>query len=324
MFMTRTATVILVALIGLLLVPGAAGRPEWPTRPIQVIVAFSPGGGTDILARTIVPFIERNLGASLAVINRPGGGGEVGFTALARARPDGYTIGFINLPPLLTIPIERDAGFSLADFAPIANLVDDPGAFNVHADSPFQNLQDLIAFARANPGVVTVGTSGIGGDDHLAMLFFEQATGVDLTHVPFAGAAPNRTALLGRHISVGAFNISEAIEFARAGRIRVLGKMAAERWEMAPEVPTFREQGVDITIASDRGIAAPRGVPKEILDRIAAAVEKAVNDPAFREIARKQFLPLRYMARAEFEAYLSAMNDRYRRLWETSPWVVRR
>jgi tripartite-type tricarboxylate transporter receptor subunit TctC len=308
---------------GLLLVSMALAQAAWPTRPITVIVAFPAGGGTDILARTIEPFLERYLDASLVIVNKPGAGGQVGFTALARATPDGYTIGFINLPPVLTIPIERDAGFTLADLEPIANMVEDPGAFNVHVDSPFHSLQDLIDYAKANPGRVTVGTSGVGSDDHIAMLLFEQATGVDLVHVPFAGAAPNRTALLGRHITVGSFNISEAADLIRAGKIRSLGQMAEERWEMAADVPTFREQGVDIVIGSERGFAAPKGVPGEILDRIAAAIEQTVNDPEFQEVARQQLLPLRYMPRSEFQAFLAKMNTHFKQLWETNPWVVR-
>ena len=130
---------------------------------MTMIVAYPAGGGTDVAARTLARFLERDLGQPIAVINRPGAGGEIGFTELARAKPDGYTLGFINTPTIVTIPIERpQARFRLDDFAPIANVVDDPGSFFVNADSPIRGLADLVAYARAHPERVTVGTSGIG------------------------------------------------------------------------------------------------------------------------------------------------------------------
>ena len=138
--------------------------------------------------------LEAELGQSVVVVNRPGAGGEVGHTAIAQAQADGYTIGILNIPPMLTIPITRDAAFTADDFIPVAGLVRDPSALSVHANSPFQTLDELVAFAKENPGAVTVGTTGVGTDDHLAMRYFADAAGIKLTHVPFAGGgpAPNR------------------------------------------------------------------------------------------------------------------------------------
>ena len=169
----------------------------YPDRPITMIVAFPPGGGTDAAARTLARFMQMALGQPVVVNNRAGAGGELGFSELARARPDGYTIGFINTPNVVTIPIERRVRYRLEDFSLIANVVDDPGAFFVLADSPFRTLADLVAHAKAKPEDVTYGTSGIGSDDHLAALAFERLAGVKLTHVPFAGASAVRNALLG-------------------------------------------------------------------------------------------------------------------------------
>lgn len=312
---------ILLVLLSLAGLASAQNTANWPERPITMIVAYSAGGGTDVLARTFAPYLEECLGTSIVVDNRPGAGGQVGFTALAKAKPNGYTIGFINTPPVLTVPISRNAAYSLDDLAPIANLVDDPGAFNVHVSSDFESLEDLVAYAKENPGAVTVGTSGVGGDDHLAMLLFERAAGVDLTHVPFDGAAPNRAALLGRHIAVGGFNISEAAQFAESDRLRTVGQMADERWELAPDVPTFKEQGFDITMGSQRGLAAPAGVPQDILDRIAGCVEETVNDPDFRAEAEKTFLPLRYMPPQEYSEFLRRQSDDFAQLWEEDPWT---
>lgn len=295
---------------------------EYPERPITMIVAYSPGGGTDVLARSFAPFIEKYLGndASFTIINKPGAGGEVGFTALSQSKPDGYTIGFLNLPNLLAIPIERKARYSLDSFTPLANMVDDPGAFNVHIDSPFNTLAELVAYAKENPGSVTVGTSGVGGDDHLAMMAFAKQAGIKLTHVPFPGAAPNRTALLGRHITVGAFNVSEAIQYAKEGQIKILGQMAAERWEVAPDVPTFKEQGFDVIMGSQRGMGAPAGFPAEAKAKLSEAIGKAVNDPEFQAKAKKIYLPLSFMDADTYGAFLVNMNEQFKTMWAEEPW----
>ena len=152
-----------------------AASAAWPAdQPINMIVAYAPGGGTDIIARNIIPFIEKYLGegAKINVINRPGAGGDIGFGAIAAAQPDGYTIGFINTPPVVSIPIERKVAWNWQGYDLLGNVVDDPGTFCVHNDSPHKSLAALAAFAKANPKAVTVGSTGVGSDDHLAMLSF--------------------------------------------------------------------------------------------------------------------------------------------------------
>ncbi len=297
-----------------------AARAAWPERPVTMVVAFPPGGGTDVAARTLARFLERELGQAVVVLNRGGAGGEIGFAELARARPDGYTIGFINTPGIVTIPIERQARFRLEDFAPIANVVDDPGGFFVPAASRLRGLADLVARARAEPGAVTYGTTGIGSDDHLATLAFQRLAGVELTHVPFAGAAQVRNAALGRQIDVGAMNMGEGLGDMRQGQLRPLGQMAEARWEHAAEVPTFREQGFDVVQGSMRGVAAPEGVPGEVRGRLAAAVRRAMEDPEFRRLAEQQSLPLRYLGPEEYRAELARMREEYGRLWAVHPW----
>ena len=202
----------------LLSLPGT-GSAQYPDRVINLIVAYSPGGGTDLIARAIAPFVEKYLGggAKIAVVNRAGAGGEIGFAALANSAPDGYTIGFVNTPPLLTIPIERQAQFSWQRFDYLGNIIDDPCNFSVHADTDIRDLKQLAAFAKANPGAVTVGTTGIGSDDHLAMLMFARAAGVQLRHIPFKGSADVRAAIAGKQITVAAINIGEALQYQKGG-----------------------------------------------------------------------------------------------------------
>ena len=154
----------------------AVSHAAYPEQPIKMVVAYGAGGGTDIIARTMALYISKHLGnnAAIVVTNRPGAGGAIGFVELARAPADGYTIGFINTPNVLTIPIERKSSFHWQDFELLGNAVDDPGNFSVHADSPHKNLKELVAFAKANPGAVTYGTTGIGSDDHISALLLER------------------------------------------------------------------------------------------------------------------------------------------------------
>ncbi len=284
--------------IGMMLAASTASAHDadrYPQRPITVIVAYAPGAGTDIAARTMAPFLERYLGGNIVVVNRPGAGGQIGFTELSRAQPDGYTIGFINTPNILAIAIERNAHYSLDSFAPIANIVDDPGALSVRADSQFQTLGELAAYARQHPGALTYGTNAVRGDDHLAMLAFERDAGVTLQHVPFSGTVTLRNSMLGGFVMAGSFNMGDALQAERDGLIRILGQMGEERWSRAPDVPTFREQGFDVISGSQRALAAPAGTPPAIIARLSAAVEQTINDPEFQARAREQDLPLRYL-----------------------------
>jgi tripartite-type tricarboxylate transporter receptor subunit TctC len=233
----------LLAWLLLALVPACAAA-AYPEKPITIIVAYPPGGGTDVVARAIAPFLEKYLGggAKFLVVNRSGAGGEVGFAAIANAPPDGYTIGFVNTPPFMSIPIERPANFGGPQrFELLGNIIDDPCNFSVHIDTPVKNLQELAAWARANPGKLTVGTTGVGSDDHLLLLMFERAAGVKMTHVPFKGSSEVRAAIMSKQIDVAAQNVGEALQSIRGGaQMRNLGQFGPARSNLAPDLPTGR------------------------------------------------------------------------------------
>jgi tripartite-type tricarboxylate transporter receptor subunit TctC len=287
-----------------------------------MIVAFAPGGGTDLTARAIAPYIEKNLGpeARIVVVNRPGAGGEIGFAAIADAAPDGYTIGFINTPNVVTIPIERQARYSVEKLDSLGNIIDDPGNFSVHAESPIKSLADLAAAAKARPGQINVGTTGVGSDDHLAMLLFQRIAGVRFNHVPFNGSGPVRAAMQGRHIDVAAINVGEALQFAQADPLRQLGQMSPKRTTLAPDLPTFKEQGFDIELASLRGMAAPKGIPADIRKRLVDAVAKAANDPEFQAKAKQLYAPLRFMPPEEHLKAIAELDKQFRQLWTEMKW----
>src|SRR5438874_755365 len=298
----------------------------YPERPITMLIAYPPGGGTDLVGRALAPYIEKYLGggARIVVVNRAGAGGEVGFAALANAPTDGYTIGFVNTPPLLTIPIERAAQFTWQRFEYLGNIIDDPCNFSVHAESNIRNLADLAAYAKANPGETTVGTTGIGSDDHIAMLKFERAAGVKMRHIPFKGSADVRAAILGKQIVVAAINVGEALQYQKGGTpLRNLVQMSPLRTDLAPELPTAREQGYDIEMSSLRGLVAPKGIPGEVRDRLVKAVAQAVADPEFQAQAAKFFAPMRYLAPAQYETIVRDADVMYRAMWKEMPWADR-
>jgi tripartite-type tricarboxylate transporter receptor subunit TctC len=310
-------------LLLLLLIPTLT-LAAYPERPITMLIAYPPGGGTDLVGRALAPFIEKYLdgGARIVVVNRAGAGGEVGFAALANAAPDGYSIGFVNTPPLLTIPIERPAQFHWSRYEYIGNIIDDPCNFSVHADLAVTNLRELAAYAKSRPGETTVGTTGIGSDDHIAMLKFERAAGVKMRHVPFKGSADVRAAIAGRQIDVAAINIGEALAYQKGGTaIRNLVQMSPARTNLAPELPTAREQGFEIEMSSLRGLVAPKGIPADVRDRLVKAIAQSVADPEFQAQATKFFAPLRYLAPADYEALVRDADVMYRAMWKEMPWA---
>ncbi len=301
----------------------SGAQAQYPNKPITMIIAFAPGGGTDLVARLIAPYIEKYLGnnARIIVSNKAGAGGGIGFAELAKSAPDGYTIGFLNTPNLLSIPIERQSTFHWKDYDLVGNLIDDPGAFTVHTSSEFKTLKDLVAYAKANPGKVTVGSTGVGSDDHLAMLFFEKAAGVKLTHVPYKGSGETRAAVVSGQLVVGAINVGEALAYMKGGSpMRMLGQMSFKRTVLAPDTPTFAEQGYNIESASLRGLAAPKGLPPEIREKLVKAVAQAAADPEYIKKAGELFAPIRYLAPAEYAKELAATEDMLQKLWKEMPW----
>jgi tripartite-type tricarboxylate transporter receptor subunit TctC len=309
------------------LTPGistAADASSYPTKPINLIVGYAPGGGSDLVVRLLAPFIEKELGnnARIVVSNKPGAGGAISFAELARSAPDGYTIGLINTPNVLTIPIERKVTFTWRSFDLLGNIVDDPDNFSVHSDSAIKSLADLAKAAKSSPGTLSVGTTGAGSDDHLAMLIFQKMANVQMIHAPFKGASEVRTAVQGKQIDVAAVNIGEAQQFSTAGTpLRHLGVMSPKRNELAPDVPTFKEQGYDINMVSLRGLAAPKGLPPEIRTRLVAATEKAIANPEFQKKALQAYAPVRYLPPSKYEAELKETDEQFQKLWKEMPWA---
>jgi tripartite-type tricarboxylate transporter receptor subunit TctC len=288
---------------------------EWPVdHPIEMIVAFAPGGGTDIMLRTLAPYLEAELGAQFPVLNRPGASGEIAYTALSQSNPDGYTVSSLNTPGFLTMQIGRTLQYDPASICPIARIVEDPGTFVVQAQSEFQSLSDLVAYAKEHPGGVSIGTTGVGTDEHLALLQLEKSAGVDLTPIPFAGANEAKTALLGGHVMAIGLNVGE---YATADKtaLRSLGQFADERSTLAADLSTAKEQGFDVIMSSERGLATRCDVPEDIRAKLSDAVDAALANPDFQAQAAQQALPLSYKSGADWTADMPVRLERYKAIF---------
>jgi tripartite-type tricarboxylate transporter receptor subunit TctC len=300
----------------------AAAQGGWPgERPIQIIVPFPPGGGTDINLRAMTSHFQRHLpGSRFVIANRGGAGGEIGYAAAATAAPDGYTIGTVITPSLQTITIERQPRYTLDDFAYLGTIVEDPGGLHVAAESPMRSVADLVANARANPGAVAVGTAGIGSDDHLLMIGLARAADIRLNHIPFAGQAPTVTALVAGHIQVASMNMGESVGLIREGRVRPLASAGPRRFSMTPEVPTFREAGYPLDTGVVRSLVAPVATPEPIRRRLEETIAATMRDAAWIAEAEKLFIPLQYRTPQETRDIVFREADALRGVWRQQPW----
>jgi tripartite-type tricarboxylate transporter receptor subunit TctC len=313
----RTAALATTALVA----TAFSAAAEYPERPITMIVPFAAGGGTDVTARTVEPFLEKYLGGDIVVENVPGGSGELGATRIAQAEPDGYTIGWMNVTNTMANAYARDTAYETpGSFEPIANVVFDAAMVVVHPDSQFETFEQLLEYAAENPGDLTFATSGISSDSHLNLLMLHQESDARLTHVPFEGGAASRAALLGGHVDVLSSTRSEVQPYQEEGEVRILAAWTEDRLEMLPDVPTLKEHGLDLTSGSWRGLVAPAGTPREIVDQLAEAVEQMVKDPEFQERAEQMRLGLEYMDADQYLAFLTDWDERLTALWEAEPW----
>ena len=291
----------------LALASGALFAQAYPTKPVQLMVAYPAGGSTDIAARIVASIAEKELGQSIVVVNKGGAGGQVGWTEMSRVKPDGYYIGFINLPALNTVILDPDrkAAFNIDAFVPVINQVLDPGIIWVKGDSPYKNLKDLLEAAKRNPHKISAATTGILSDDHLAILMMEEAApGTFFRIVHFEGGAPVMTAVMGGHIEAAFDNVGSVFRRIRTGEVRALAVMDTERSRFLPDVPTMPELGYPSVISSStRGIAAPKGTPPAVIKRLEQALKKAMDDPEHVKKMEEAGLGLRVMVGEEYAKY---------------------
>src|SRR5436309_9547125 len=253
---------ILALLAAFAAASGGPALAAWPEdKPIEVVIGFAPGGGTDVMARKLLPFVEKRLDvkAKFVVLNKPGAGGEIAFTSIARAAPDGYAMGVVNVPGYNFLPMTRKTQYSTDEIRLVARVVEDPGVIVVAADSKFAGLADVLAALRSKPGSVTFGHNGAGTNGHLVIRLFAAAAKVEPNEISYRGTAAQRTDLLGGHLNVGMISLSEIPELhgGNKGPLRVLAILSKKRFAALPDVPTAEEAGFAVTSTAERGFAVP-------------------------------------------------------------------
>jgi len=272
---------------------------DYPSKPIELVVPASAGGGTDALARGFAEVMKKYLPQPLVVNDKPGASGVIGMTDVLNARPDGYKVGMI-IAELVILPHLGLAKFTYEGFVPVARLNGDPSAITVRADAPWNTIEEFLAAAKAKPGAITMGNSGNGSIWHLAAVGLEDKVGVKFNHVPFQGAAPGVVSLLGGQIDAVAVSPGEVAAHLQGGKLKMLAVMADERVKAFDKVPTLKERGIDLSIGTWRGLALPKGTPAEVVNALREATAKAAKDPALRETLDKLNLGFAYLDAPEF------------------------
>ena len=286
----------------------AAAQGDFPSKPVQLMVAYPAGGSTDIGARIVASIAGKALGQPVVVVNKGGAGGQIGWTELSRQKPDGYYIGFINLPALNTTIADpaRKAIFDTKSFTLIINQVLDPGAIWVRADSPFKTLQDILTAAKENPGTLRAATTGILSDDHLAILMTEEASpGAKFRVVHLDGGAPMMKETLAGNIDVAFDNVGSIVKQVAAGQVRAIVILDNERSKFLPDVPTTKELGYPTMISSStRGIAGPAGMDPAIVAKLRDTLKTAIADPDHVQKMENVGLAIKVMVGQEYQDYV--------------------
>lgn len=266
----------------------------YPTKPIKLVVPFTPGAGTDTVARYVAQKLSEGLGQPVVIENRTGAGGAIGAAEVAKADPDGYTLLFVASPFTTVAVAMKNAGYDpIEQFTPVAAIASGPLAFVVAPNVPAATLREFIALARREPGKLNYGSAGTGSVNHLALELFNRRTGVNVVHVPYRGIADATKDLMAGQIQAMTASIPATLPQVAAGRVRVLAVTGKKRVAMMPDVPTWEEQGVpDAEVLNYWGIVAPAGTPAALVGKLNGEVRKILADPAVRERLEREGVEL--------------------------------
>ncbi|NEU29260.1 tripartite tricarboxylate transporter substrate binding protein [bacterium LRH843] len=278
---------------------------SFPEKSITMIVPHPAGGGTDATARALAHAAEKHLGQPIGVVNKPGGGGAIGMTDGAQQKADGYNVTMVTVE-LSTL---RHLGLSplhFEEYDPVAQINYDPGAIAVPIDAPYDTIEEFIAYVKDHPREIKMGANAPGAIWNLAAVSLEQAAGLEFNHVPFDGAAPTITALLGGHVDAAAASPAEFLAHVEAGSIKLLTVLSEERVDSVPDVPTAAESGFELSVGAWRGIAVPKGTPQEVIDVLQDAFLKAAEDEEFVSFMDKNGLGI---VKKDAAGFLKVISD---------------
>ena len=294
----------LMAIFGFVLAFGfPAVAAEYPTKPINLVIQYPPGGSTDLTARALANGAKKFLGQPVICENKAGGGGTVGVALVAAKPADGYTIGIITSSPAMAFHMGKLNFHPINDLTPVLRWANYLFGVTVRSDSQFKTIQELLQYAKQNPEKLSYGSPGVGTPPHLAMEELSMAAGLKFTHIPAKGIAENNTALLGGHIDL----VSDSSGWAPlvdAGKFRLLATWGEKRCARYPQVPTFKEAGYDVVARSHLGVIGPKGMPKPIVARLAEAFRKSMDEPEFHEIMKKLDMDFYYLGTDDYAKYM--------------------
>jgi tripartite-type tricarboxylate transporter receptor subunit TctC len=281
---------------------------KYPEKKIRFIAAFAPGGGADIMARAVTKFANLHLGGRLYVENIPGASGAIGFREGAKSAPDGYTL-VMMVTSIMAAP-HVTKNFPTYDlFDPICVAAQDPTMFSVKTDSRFKTIQDLIAYSKANPGMLSVATAGVGAIDHLYIAAFAKSIGTTFNFVPYKGAGPATVAAAGGHAEAVGSGYSEAFSLMTGKKLRPLVIFTNTRSPLFPDVPTAKEIGHDLSVMLWRAVVVPKGTPQDVKDVLVSAFKKAVEDAEFQKMVKEMGLEPAFIGPSETIPFLQKQND---------------
>jgi tripartite-type tricarboxylate transporter receptor subunit TctC len=323
MKVSRRAAVVLFILVSVAVAP--LGAADYPTKPVNLIVCYGPGGSTDVVVRAISDQLGKVLGVPAVVLNKPGSGGLLGAEFVANSPPDGYNVLVLSLSHLLRQIIEPQIQVDVfKHFEPVSRFVSQPLLLGVGKDSRFKTMEDLISYAKATPRKGSYGTAGIGATSHFASELFASETGTEYKHVPFKGDADATTAMMGGHIDWSVTGLQQFAGKAAAGEIRILGCFSESRLPEMKDVPTFYEKGYKGAVMySWFGFAVPAKTPKEIVQKLNSAIEKAMKDPASSANISNVMFQEFYAGPEEFAKFIRSDFDKFKAVAQKTGIVVK-
>ena len=299
-----------VCATGLLAIAMSSQAADYPTRPVELIVPWAVGGGSDAVARAFADVAGRNLPHPVIVVNRPGASGSIGHTEGANAKPDGYKLTLVT-PEVSLAYLQGIGKTQWQDFNYVARINADPIALVVKADAPWSTLEQFLAHVRNQPGKTTVSNSGVGATYHLAAVALEKKANLEFNNVPYIGAGPAVVGLLGGQVDATFATTGEVGVHVQGGKLKMLAVMSDKRLKDFAQVPTFKERNIDLQLGTWRALAVPKATPPDVMATLRKVVDKAVQDPAYREFFTRQFLGLVNEDGDKFRAVLERENAFY-------------